>query len=193
MKNIFEDWIDQIINTFLEYGQISNSEIDIYRFGIEITLLKVIHFISYLFLSVYMNKVGEFFLIFLVFYICRRNVGGFHCKTRWGCYLFSCGCIFVALCLTDIKLPIITMIIIGFVDLIIMLLLTPVQNENRELDMEEIMCLRKNIKILTVIFILNGCVMFIMKENYMLYLCTIGLSLSAFLALLGKLHSKKWK
>lgn len=96
MKTVTEILVEKILGNLIESNSIDVADVEIYKFGIETTLLKALHYTSYFLMALYMNKVFEFTIIFTVFYIFRRNTGGYHARTRIGCYLFSCVAIFLS-------------------------------------------------------------------------------------------------
>lgn len=98
-KNIYDSMIDRITAHLTEAGCICAEEADVYRFGIEVTFLKLVHIVSYLLIALCMGHVLEFVIIFGIFYVFRKNTGEFHARTRPGCYLFSCAAVTVALLL----------------------------------------------------------------------------------------------
>lgn len=48
-----------------------------------------------------MNRATECVIILAIFCLFRQNAGGYHAKTRVGCYVFSCAMIIVALLVID--------------------------------------------------------------------------------------------
>lgn len=138
-----------------------------------------------------MKKFLEFVIIFAVLYAFRRNTGGFHAKTRIGCYLFSCAVIFLSLFATDLNFNWWGTTIISILDIIVLLILSPVQNSNRNLDTEDIGYFRHRLRILSVIFFVVYIAAIGLKAEYFISLYTIGLTMDTFLTILGKLQSIK--
>lgn len=188
MKNVNEILIEKIIENLIENNSIDAADVDVYKFGVETTLLKALHYTSYFVIALCMNKFLEFAIIFSVFYIFRRNTGGFHAKTRLGCYLFSCTVIFLSLFATDLNFNWWIAAIISILDLIILLILSPVQNSNRNLDTEEIKYFRHRIRTLSVIFSVVYIATLGLRGGFLITLYTIGVTLDAFLTIMGKLQ-----
>lgn len=92
----YRNLIDKITYDLVTDNSIDSSDVDAYKFGLEVTILKAFHYVSYIVLALCMKKFFEFVIIFAVLYVFRRNTGGYHAQTRIGCYLFSCAVIFIS-------------------------------------------------------------------------------------------------
>ena len=138
VKNAYDSMADRFAKYLTEEDCICAEEADAYRFGIEVTFLKLVHIASYLLIAVCMKRVLEFIVIFGIFYAFRKNTGGFHARTRLGCYLFSCTAIAAALLLAGAELS--GKITMGLTAacLIVLFCISPVRHENRSLEEEEI-------------------------------------------------------
>lgn len=191
MKNVSEVLIEKIIKKLIENNSIDVADVEVYKFGIETTLLKALHYTSYLVIALCMNKFFEFAIIFAVFYIFRRNTGGFHAKTRIGCYLFSCAVIFLSLFATEINFSWQGAAVISILDIIILLILSPVKNSNRNLDAEEIKYFRHRLRLWSVFFSVVYIATLGLRAGYLITLYTIGLTMDTLLTILGKLQSIK--
>lgn len=191
MKNVSEVVVDKIIENLMENNSIDAADVEVYKFGVEATLLKALHYTSYLVIALYMNKLLEFAVIFAVFYIFRRNTGGFHAKTRIGCYLFSCAVIFFSLFATKLSFGWWGMTTVALLDLIVLLVLSPVQHCNRKLDTEDIVCFQRRLKIISLVFVIVYAVTTKMGGMYLIELYTIGLTMVTLLTIMGKLQSIK--
>lgn len=90
--------VGYISRSMVKDGIILESEQDIYDFGIECLLLKLIHYISYITIAVMMQQVFDLFVMACAFYPIRVNAGGYHARTRIGCYFVSCLTVFFLAC-----------------------------------------------------------------------------------------------
>ena len=102
MGEKYRNLIDKIAYRLVADNSIDFADVEAYKFGLDVTILKVFHYISYIAIALCMKKYLEFVIIFAVLYAFRRNTGGFHAKTKVGCYLFSCAVIFLSLLATGI-------------------------------------------------------------------------------------------
>lgn len=189
MKNVSEALVDRILDKLIENNSIDAADVEVYKFGVETILLKALHYMSYFVIALCMNKFLEFAIIFAVFYIFRRNTGGYHAKTRFGCYLFSCAVIFLSLFATELRFSWQGAAMISILDIIVLLILSPVRNSNRNLDMDEIVCFRHRLRRLSVIFVVVYIATIILGTEYFTALFTIGLTMDAVLTILGTMQS----
>lgn len=191
MKNVSEILVNRILEKLIENDSIDVEDVEVYKFGVETTLLKALHYTSYLVIALCTNKFFEFAIIFAVFYIFRRNTGGFHAKTRIGCYLFSCAVIFLSLFATEINFSWQGAAVISILDIIMLLMLSPVKNSNRNLDAEEIEYFRHRLRLWSVFFSMIYIATLGLRAGYLITLYTIGLTMDTLLTILGKLQSIK--
>lgn len=155
--------MDYILDLFLKHiiseECIKEEELDIYRFGLECLILKLIHYVSYIIIAIVLHSLPGLLISSCVMIPLRSKAGGYHAKTRVGCYIFSCSMI-TALCLLNkMVLPILIQIVILVIGNIILLFWAPVENENRPLEQVEINVFRKQVIITllmadTIIFVM---------------------------------------
>lgn len=188
MGEKYRNLIDKIAYRLVADNSIDFADVEAYKFGLDVTILKVFHYISYIAIALCMKKYLEFVIIFAVLYAFRRNTGGFHAKTKVGCYLFSCVVIFLSLLATGVSFSWWGAAMISILDIIALLILSPVQNSNRNLDTDDIEYFRHRLRILSVIFLVVYIATIRLKAEYFITLYTIGLTMDTFLTILGKLQ-----
>lgn len=191
MSEKYRNLIDKIAYGLVADSSIDAADVEAYKFGLEVTILKAFHYFSYIAIALCMNKPLEFAIIFAVFYIFRRNTGGYHAQTRIGCYLFSCAVIFLSLLATEFSFAWWNMTAISVLDLIVLLVLSPVQHINRKLDAEDIICFRRRLKIVSLAFFIIYAVTSGLGLLYLVKLYTIGTTMVTLLTILGRLESIK--
>lgn len=192
MKHTYDDLVNMLTNHLLKKDDVC-MDADACRFGIEITILKFLHFVSYLAIAVCMKRVIEFMIIFIVFYAFRRNTGGYHARTRMGCYIFSCMAITAAMLVAGKEINVWIMAGLALCELAVLFWISPIENENRPLDEDEISCFRKRLYLLSAAFAIVFTVTGIAGYVQLICLYTIGLSLAAALAMLGKIQEMQKK
>lgn len=183
---IYDFFVEKWVSYLAKENNASAEDIEIYRFGVEVTLLKTMHWLSDILIAVSMKKLPEFIIVIGVFCAFRRNTGGYHAKTRIGCYLFSCLAVVAALAATEAEMTLPYMCGISVCELITLMLISPIKNENRPMDDEEISYFRKRLYILAIIYV--TAFFFTVRLGYfrLVWLYTIGLTLVTLLAALGK-------
>ena len=81
---------DRILNQLIKLNIIDSEDEEIYRFGLEGIFLKLIHYLSYFLIAALLREWVRFLLFFSAFLLLRKNAGGYHAKTKGGCYVSSC-------------------------------------------------------------------------------------------------------
>lgn len=165
---------------------VGKEDIEIYQFGLECMLLKAVHMISYLLIGICMGELPSLLVSGGVLISLRRKAGGYHAKTRIGCYMFSC-CVVFLLCLTNkIGLKPIVGIIGMVVVNILIVLYAPVENENRALEPEEKILFRKQaIGLLVVTNVIILTILLIHKYLFVAYWLEKGVVFAGILLMLG--------
>lgn len=172
-------------------GLISASETEAYRFGMEMLVLKTVHVISYVFIALALGKVQEFFIVFVVLCIFRRNTGGFHASTRLGCYIFSCTAIGISLLLCDAPIKMWQMHVMVLLLLLVMNGCAPVRSRNRRMDDDEAACFKRRLRRESIIFFMIYVVCVVLAGSYLACLLGIGIFTNTLLMALGKVQSGK--
>lgn len=189
VKNAYDSMAGRFVEYLTEADCICAEEADAYRFGIEITFLKLVHIASYLLIAFCMRRVLDFIIIFGIFCVFRKNTGGFHARTRLRCYLFSCAAVAAALLLAaEIELTVEFIAILTVVCLPVLLCISPVIHENRPLDEEEISFFRRRLRLLSALFSISVFLTELARHERLAGLLAVGLLLVTILAVLGKLQ-----
>lgn len=77
---------DRLINR----GIIKEQDYELYLFGIETVILKIVHLLSYLVLGFILGEFKELLIFLIIFIPLREYSGGFHAHSRFKCYIVSC-------------------------------------------------------------------------------------------------------
>ena len=134
---LLDEFINRILCVMVGENYIDEEETDIYRFGLECMILKVIHYISYIIIAIFMKSVVTTIISAVILVPLRCMAGGYHAKTRIRCYLFSCAVVAFLCKLNQVPFHTgISIIILLIADMIIFAL-APVENENRPIDVDE--------------------------------------------------------
>ncbi len=134
---LLDTFINRILCVMVGEHFIDEEEADIYRFGLECMVLKVIHYISYIIIAIFMKSVVTMIFSSIILVPLRCMAGGYHAKTRIRCYLFSCAVVAFLCKLNQVPVSMNISIIILLIADVIILAFAPVENENRPIDMDE--------------------------------------------------------
>lgn len=146
---------DKILNQLISLHIIHREDVEIYRFGLENLLLKILHYTSYLFIAVLSHEMPGFLVFFSAFLLLRKSSGGYHAKTKFGCYIYSCATVLGAImCIKFLPaingIEHVCVILLLLCDIVIWMIAL-LGNRNRELDKEESLLLKKKIRIYLLI------------------------------------------
>lgn len=169
---------DRIIRQMIRLNIINSEEEEIYRFGLNGLELKILHYLSYLFIAAIMGEMIPFFVFFIAFLFLRKNAGGFHASTKKGCYLCSCATVFaVLICIKTVPVWNYVMLIhLAFLLLADILIyeVAPLGNRNRVLDEEETYFFRK--QTIVILSLENAIVFALLLTEKMNYITPIVLA-----------------
>lgn len=156
MKHLSEKITDYIIRA----GAISEESYAIYQYGFQIGLEMLSCFLGCLGIAIYLHMILQFLVFTSIFMLLRSYAGGLHLNSYLGCFICSTAVQTILLLIDSyytVVLPIAWGIIL--ISSILVVNNAPVENINRELDMDEKRhCKNVTTKILVGILIFSiGC------------------------------------
>lgn len=183
-------WRSYVIELLLRNHMIIKEEREIYEFGFNCLVLKGIHCVSYFCIAAMLGMIPELLVIGCVLIPLRRNAGGYHAKTKMGCYVFSCTYIFIILLISRVfDQSIVCLMALALADGII-IRYSPVDNENKRLDEKELLYYRKKSRILLIAINLCYFTFGFLLNTFLLFpigpFISLGVCASAFLLILEK-------
>ena len=122
---------------------VNDEDEDVYRFGLECLLLKMIHDLSYIFIGFLLHMTVPMLASVMILMGLKSKTGGYHAKTRLGCYCFSCFIVFLICLLNKVEYPTWLFALAVFSANFIIWRFAPVENANRDLDKLEIKDFRR--------------------------------------------------
>ncbi len=183
---------DYLIDRMMEKNIISKDDKEIYNYGLNNGFTVLINFITALFLS-YIVRKTDVLLFFLVSFIPLRSYcGGIHCKSRYLCYIYSNIIITSLLVIQNYFYEnIVIFLVISFVNFLYLFCTKTKGNQVRSLDDYEIIQYTKIKRIILLIIVCVGIILFL--TEYFLYSTTFftSINLSAILVVFEKMKNKK--
>jgi Membrane protein putatively involved in post-translational modification of the autoinducing quorum-sensing peptide len=183
----------KLVDVMYESGLITQDDIEIYRFGIETALFKLIHYITLLLVGLFFGMVLQAIIFTLSFSIIREYAGGYHAKSRFRCYSISVFMItsvllISKLCPTQIMFWIsISTCIPSFMTIFF---LAPVENINKPLDNLEIEHYKKLTRIILLVEEMIALA-FLFVNIQIFTIVNISLIYVSILLLFGKIQNNK--
>lgn len=164
---------------------VNDEDEDVYRFGLECVLLKMIHYLSYILIGFVLHMTVPMLVSVMILMGLKSKTGGYHAKTRPGCYFFSCFVIFLICLLNKVMFPEWFFVLAVFFANIVVYCLVPIEHENRALEQSERREFKKQALLLLGIVdavIMATAVMDCVISRWLLN----GILVAAILILLGK-------
>lgn len=175
-----------ISNSMVSNGTILAEEQELYNFGIECAILKVIHYISYIVIAILFKGVFELMIIACAFLPLRKNAGGYHARTRMGCYIASCLMVFVALLICKYKFSNEVYFICWLVSSSIIFIFAPMDNENKKMCQIEVLQYKKKSRIVILIIASVVLCCWILKYTNISRILICGVAMSAICIIISK-------
>ena len=186
---LLDTFINRILCVMVGENYIDEEEMDIYRFGLECMVLKVIHYISYIIIAIFMKSVIAMIFSSIILVPLRCMAGGYHAKTRIRCYLFSCAVVAFLCKLNQVPVSMNISIIILLIADVIILAFAPVENENRPIDMDEKIIFVYKTRLILFIGNIAIIITVLLKLGIHGYMIN-GILVVALMLLLGKMKIK---
>lgn len=128
---------DAVVEQLCGDGIVDENEKELYKFGLEGLLFTFLNLGTALIIGIVMNAILECVVFLMAFLPLRQYAGGYHAKTRVGCYFLSVTCMWVAMNVLVYQEFKKYMLVMACVMMIVVFLLAPVENENKKLTCEE--------------------------------------------------------
>lgn len=129
------------------------------QYGLMRRLMGMVTFLLLLPVGAFFDGWGSTFLFLLVFRFIRMRTGGYHAKTPEGCLLGSTFTMIVSLRLH----PVSNLICLAAASILI-LRLAPANNAALHLNAEELVAVRKEVKLRLAIAMLSACLLLFFRE-----------------------------
>lgn len=187
---------DRILDQMLKLHIIEEEEEEIYRFGLEGLMLKLLHYTSYLLIAAFSHALVQFLVFFTAFLLLRKSAGGYHAKTRTGCYIGSCLTVAVViLCMKAFSawndnMPIDIIFDAFMMPAAVMIWrIAPLGNRNRDLDGPEIKYFRKKTLIFLAGEISSAVLLTVIKQEEYAAAIVLALICQALLLIIEKIRT----
>ena len=150
----------KITDYIIKMGVISDELYEVYQYGFQIGMEMFSCFAVCLVIAIYLHTILEFAVFTMIFMLLRTYAGGIHMNSFSGCFICSVTVQTIILIINrqyTLACPVSWLII--FCGALLILKVAPVENINRELDLDEKKhCKEVTIKVLIgIIFFSAGC------------------------------------
>lgn len=181
---------EKFTDKLLEMQIIKDEEKDIYSYGFKQGIILLINMITMIIIGLLFNMIWESIIFMVSYSFLRVYAGGYHANSNLSCYLFSVAMMAAVLWLIKL-IPWNSFIcsIIAVVTSMIILLLAPVEDNNKPLDKKEKEVFKKRTNI--VLGILTGfTITFWVMDKQMVSICIVmGVTVLSVMLVLGKVKN----
>ncbi len=182
--------VEYITKCLFENEMIEESQIELYKYGLERFLYKMVSYLTLLLLALHMKLFIQSAVFLIFFILLRERTGGYHASTKLRCFIGTIG-----IYILPMKLVIPILIennIIAWILLILSTLLiyiwAPVNHPNLQFDEGEVMMYRdKARKILAVEITIIFFSTIFNAEKSLIISEILGITLCAFLISIAKI------
>ncbi|WOO36378.1 accessory gene regulator B family protein [Anaerocolumna sp. AGMB13020] len=167
----------RLVDRLIKKGIIKEQESELYLFGIETAMLKILHLLTYIVMGVLIGELTGLLLFLAVFIPLREYSGGYHASTKLKCYIVSCLTVLsmlllIKLCDENFYL---SSVYLASISSAILLFLIPVETAARPMDESEKIYYRS--KAGFIIVLLLTITLFLYMTDQFDYSFVIALSL----------------
>ncbi len=181
---------ERIADKFEELNVISAEDKELYRYGVQQGFFLLLNLFTMTMIGLFCGMIKECAIYMLTYMPLRAYVGGYHARTHIRCYVYSI--VILIIILLALKLAPLGIQLYGIISLlgvVSILLLAPVEDENKPLDTKEQLVYRK--RAIGMVFIISLAFVLAVAFKIETIYSSIAMSLfsSGILAILGKVKN----
>lgn len=186
---------EKISSKMVDRGIVSKEDAGLYRYGIESGITVAGNLLASILFGIMIGRLGMV-LVFLLFYgTLRTYSGGVHCKSKLGCFVLSLLILLVPVFSYEWVMEMVIfplLFVVGIIAIAIVLVLSPVESDNKPLENEERKYCRR---ISHCIAALQGCAivfLYCMEIYEYFYAGYCSILLVAIFMIFGKINTKHY-
>ena len=182
----------KLVNLLQHRGIIKEEDAELYLFGFHNLLLDTIYFSALIVLSLFCGMLVQF-MVFWGFYASLRHfAGGYHADSVTKCFFITVGIVLLTFgCLEYIRWSSALNLSVVFVSAVVILLLAPVANINKPLDVDESKVFKRITRIVLLIELIVFTILLYSGVNQAANSITLSLAVMAGMLVLGKSKESK--
>lgn len=168
----------KISSFFVEYGNASEEDRDIYEYGIIIALSTLMNLFITLCIGLILNIPYQLIAYIIPFFLLRSSAGGYHAKTFWGCVIASSFIILTVVLLvryTPNSHYFLLVFLFSIVSIAIILLFAPAISPDQNVDLEYPIIPKKRSLIFTVISIVVEIIFYFLNMYVYMFCISVGM------------------
>lgn len=178
--------ITKFIDICIQKNLIELENKELYEYGLKQGLFSILNIFTAFFISVLLGMVWQN-LVFIACYMpLRMNVGGYHTRTQWSCYVLSTIIIFISLILIkwDAWMNV-NFFAILIISSMLLILISPIEDENKPISELEKKVYKKRVYIILSVYVMFSSTFWIIGYIQISISILISIFLSSFLLMIG--------
>lgn len=176
------------VSTYLVQNHIITEEYkDIVSYGMEHMVITLGNIVIFLEIGAFLHMFWETVVFLLVFASVRRYAGGYHAPTRWRCFIYSITIVVTSLFLIKyVYINRVFYVISSWIVGSVIISISPVQADNKPLNVYEVCAYRKKAVFLSVMWIVLLGALTGLKQDIFAHTIWVALVWVAVLMVVGK-------
>ena len=183
----------KVMDALCAASVVNEDDRELYSYGFFVLLSSMFFFIVTSIFGAIFNVLWESVLFFVMFTLIRSYAGGVHASKEITCSIYTSLSMLVCVALIQLQkhfeLFVVPLIVI-FVSYIVIVVLCPLDTDEKPLDDSERKKYKKISCILASVILVGGLCTMLIGVMRIFYLCTVCLGLESILLMLGKLKGK---
>lgn len=164
----------------------------IYQYGFQIGMEVCLNTIISVLIAFFCHMVWETIIFFVVFMLLRSYAGGLHLRTYICCLICSCMSLFTLLMFVKYwNIDSTIALAMVFMALLVIKLLSPVQDINRPISHDEMKKFRKRLNYSIVIILILSVIFYVSQLKKMLVMISVTSLFMIVILILGKINYAK--
>lgn len=146
---MIERCADAVTDWLISHYAVEEQDRELYVYAVYSFFMTISPLLLSLIFGIMMGMVMQSIILIIPFMVIRKYSGGFHAKNAWSCLI--CSCLLLILCISmtsyikcGLGLTIVTVMALGS-----LMVLSPVDSENRRLELHE----KKRYKYMTIVLV----------------------------------------
>ena len=172
-----------IVSQLIKSGVICEEDREVYEYAAYSVMLQALPLVLTLIISVPLGKCMQGICFIFPFMVLRKYSGGLHLKSAVACTIISFCVLVIGVHLTGILYPGTVLNIMFGTAICTLVILSPIDSENRRLDDDEKVNCKKIVVILSALFSLIYCIMLLLNSRLSVCIAE-GVIMTALLQLL---------
>lgn len=193
-SKMISDFSKKVVKKLIDSGNVSNSERELYEYGIFILMSNILYIVVTAILGLAFGLFYQSLLFFITFIVIRQYAGGYHASTELQCEIFTTLCILASIITMNLisgNLSFAIILVISAFSSVFIFVFAPIDTDEKALDEVELKIFCKRTKLILIIIVAVIIVSLCLQLKSICIPCCISLILEGILLLAGKVKKSR--